>query len=169
LRFAAVITTALIAIGFGAVAMAADIPGFSVHTPWKRFCFSGRKPDFKSVCDTRGEARKHDDHSLLAAVELIEREGQPQRILRVTVPLGMQLKYGTRLIFYGVDPRQSPYVTCTDAGCMSDYEATPALVDSMRAGGGMAVQAINQSGKPLTAMLSLADFRVAYDGRRQNR
>jgi invasion protein IalB len=92
--------------------------------------------------------------------------GAPQKILRVTFPLGMQLKYGTRLIVYGVDPLQSRYVTCTVAGCMSDYEATPALLRSMRLGQGLAVQAIDQSGKPFTVTLSLADFWVAYDGPR---
>jgi len=30
--------------------------------------------------------------------------------MRVTFPLGMQLRYGTRLIVDGSDPRQSPFV-----------------------------------------------------------
>jgi invasion protein IalB len=163
LRFVAPITAALVAFGLGGLATAADIPGLTVHTAWKKFCFNNPKSGLKPICDTRAEARKHDDNSLLAAVEMIEREGE-QKVLRVIFPLGTQLKYGTRLILYSIDPLQSPYVTCTAAGCMSDYEATPALLGSMRAGQGLVVQAIDQSGKPLTATLSLADFSAAYDG-----
>jgi invasion protein IalB len=165
-RVAALITAALIAIGVGGVATAADIPGLAVPTHWKKFCFNSQKTGFTRICDTRAEARKRKDDALLAAVELIEPEGEARKILRVTFPLGMQLRYGTRLILYGVDPLQSPFVSCTAAGCMSDYEATAALLGSMRAGQGLVVQAIDQSGKPLTVTLSLADFWVAYDGPR---
>jgi hypothetical protein len=49
---------------------------------------------------------------------------------------------------------------------MSDYEATPALLGSMRVGELLVVQAIDRSGRPLTVTLSLADFWVAYDGPR---
>ena len=95
---------------------------------------------------------------LLAAVELIEPGREAKKILRVTFPLGMLIKYGTRLIVYGVDPQQAAYVTCTAVGCLSDYEA--------RVGKEMAVQAIDKSGKPFTVTLSLADFWVAFDGPR---
>jgi invasion protein IalB len=166
LHFVAVITTALIAIGVSGAATAADIPGFTVHTPWKKVCFNSRKTDFKRLCDTRAEARKHNDHSLLAAVELVDREGEARKILRVTFPLGMQLRYGTRLIVYGADaphPQEGPFVTCTAAGCTSDYEATSKLLGIIRAGQALIVQAIDQTGKPFSATLSLGDFRVAYD------
>jgi invasion protein IalB len=76
----------------------------------------------------------------------------------------MQLVYGTRLIVYGNDPLQGPYVACTDAGCASDYEATPALLDSMKASQGLIVQAIDQSGKPFNATLSFANFGTAHEG-----
>jgi invasion protein IalB len=163
-RFAALIAASLITIGLGGDATAADIPGLAAHTPWKKFCFNKSKTGLASICDTRAEARKWDDHSLLAAVEMIEREGEAKKYLRIVFPLGVQLSYGTRLILNGMDPQLSPFVSCTAAGCMSDYEATATLLRSMRAGEGLGVQAIDQFGKPLTITLSLADFRAAYDG-----
>ena len=158
------ITAALIAIATSGVAMAEVIPELTYHTQWKKVCFDGSNTDPKRICDTRAELRKQDDNSLLAAVELLDREGEARKILRVIFPLGMQLVYGTRLTVHGKDPQRSPYVTCTDAGCASDYEATSALLDSMKASQGLIVQAIDQSGKPFNATLSLAGFWGAHDG-----
>jgi invasion protein IalB len=165
-RFAVLIAAIFFAISLGAVATAADIPGLTAHTHWKKFCYKNQQTGFERICNTRAEARKRGDSSLLAAVELIERDGETKKILRVTFPLGMLINYGTRLIVYGIDPQQAAYTVCTSAGCLSDYEATPALLGCMRVGQEMAVQAIDRSGKPLSVTLSLADFWVAFDGPR---
>jgi invasion protein IalB len=164
MRSTAPIAAALFAIAFGGSAMAEEVPGGGIHTQWKKFCFNDQKTDFKRICETRAEVRNEDDNYLIAAVELIDREGEAGKILRVTFPLGMQLKYGTRLIVYGNDPLQSPYVTCPATGCISDYEATPALLASMKAGRQLLVQAINLSGKPFNAAFWLADFSATFDG-----
>jgi invasion protein IalB len=149
------------------IAFAADTPG-AIDTPWRKVCFKDERTEFKKVCSTRAEARKKEDESLLASVELIEREDDPKKVIRVTFPLGMQLVYGTRLLIYGIDEQKGMFIQCTAAGCMSEYEATPALLGCMRVGLTMLVRAIDQSGKPLDVTISLSDFWVAYDGRRTN-
>src|SRR5262249_2236417 len=88
------------------------------------------------------------------------------KILRVTLPLGMQLVHGTRIIVDNNQPQQSPYVICFANGCMSDYEATPQLIDSMKKGQNLVVQAINANGAPLTLPLPLAELATAEDGPR---
>ena len=83
----------------------------------------------------------------------------------MTLPLGMQLVHGTRIIVDSNAPLQSPYVICFQNGCMSDYEATPELIASMKKGQNLVVQAINSNGAPLTLPLPLAgEFAKAYDG-----
>jgi hypothetical protein len=48
---------------------------------------------------------------------------------------------------------------------MSDYEATPEFINSMKKGQNLVVQAINANGAPLTLPLPLAgEFQKAYDG-----
>jgi len=48
---------------------------------------------------------------------------------------------------------------------MSDYEATPELIASLKKGQNLVVQAINSNGAPLTLPLPLAgEFSKAYDG-----
>jgi invasion protein IalB len=95
---------------------------------------------------------------------IIEPEGEPKKILRVTLPLGMQLVHGTRVIVDANPPAQSPYVICFANGCMSDYEVTPELLANMKKGQNLVVQAINSNGAPLTLPLPLAEFAKAYDG-----
>jgi len=96
---------------------------------------------------------------------IIEPEGDPKKILRVTLPLGMQLVHGTRVIVDSNAPQQSPYVICFQNGCMSDYEATPELIGNMKKGQNLVVQAINSNGAPLTLPLPLVgEFAKAYDG-----
>ena len=100
---------------------------------------------------------------MIAAV-IIEPEGEPKKILRVTLPLGMQLVHGTRVIVDSNAPAQSPYVICFANGCMSDYDVTPELLANMKKGQNLVVQAINSNGAPLTLPLPLAEFAKAYDG-----
>ena len=101
---------------------------------------------------------------MIAAV-IIEPEGEPKKILRVTLPLGMQLVHGTRIIIDSNQPQQSPYVICFANGCMSDYEATPEMIANLKKGQNLVVQAINSNGAPLTLPLPLAgEFAKAYDG-----
>ena len=98
------------------------------------------------------------------ALPIFEPEGEPKKILRVTLPLGMQLVHGTRVIVDANAPAQSPYVICFQNGCMSDYEVTPELLANMKKGQNLVVQAINSNGAPLTLPLPLAEFAKAYDG-----
>jgi invasion protein IalB len=162
-RFAASVATVLVAISFSGNAAAMDIPEPTVQTIWQKACVKFRKPGFKSVCATRAEVRKRDDDSLVAAVGIIEPEGDAKKILRFTVPLGMQLAYGTRLVFSNGDIRQGPYVLCAALGCFADHEATQQILVRMKRGKGMVVQAIDRKGQPFNVSLSLAGFRAAYD------
>jgi len=82
----------------------------------------------------------------------------------VTLPLGMQLVHGTRVIIDNNKPQQAPYVICFANGCMSDYDVTPDLIARLKRGQNLTVQAINSNGAPLTLPLPLADFAKAYDG-----
>jgi hypothetical protein len=77
----------------------------------------------------------------------------------------MQLVHGTRIIIDGNPPLQSPFVICMQNGCMSDYEATPELINNMKKGQNLVVQAITANAQPLTLPLPLgAEFTKAYDG-----
>jgi invasion protein IalB len=147
----------------GAPAQPQDQQVQLIYAPWTKFCLKGQDANAKQVCFTGKDGRIESGQPVVAAV-IIEPEGEPKKILRVTLPLGMQLVHGTRLIVDNNPPQQSPYVICFANGCMSDYEATPELLASMKKGQNLVVQAINANGAPLTLPLPLAEFAKAYDG-----
>jgi invasion protein IalB len=134
-----------------------------IYAPWTKFCLKGQDANAKQVCFTGKDGRIESGQPVIAAV-IIEPEGEPKKILRVTLPLGMQLVHGTRVIVDSNTPMQSPYVICFANGCMSDYEVTPELLANMKKGQNLVVQAINSNGAPLTLPLPLAEFAKAYDG-----
>jgi invasion protein IalB len=136
-----------------------------IYTPWTRYCL--KAPDGKQTCFIGKDGRIESDKVLIAAV-IIEPEGEPRKILRVTLPLGMQLLHGTRVLVDNNPPAQSPYVICFANGCISDYEATPELIANMKKGQNLVVQAINSNSAPISLPLPLQEtgggFAKAYDG-----
>jgi invasion protein IalB len=139
-----------------------------IYSPWTKFCLKGQPgqtpdPNAKQVCFTGKDARIDSGMPVVAAV-LIEPEGQERKILRVTLPLGMQLVHGTRVIVDQNQPLTAPYVICFTNGCMADYEANADMVGKMKKGQGLVVQGINSTGQPISLTLPLADFAKAYDG-----
>ena len=135
-----------------------------IYSPWTKFCLKNNNdPNAKQVCFTGKDARIESGMPVVAAV-LIEPDGEPKKILRVTLPLGMQLVHGTRVILDQNQPLTAPYVICFTNGCMADYDATADMIDKMKKGQGLAIQAINSTGQPISLVLPLNDFGKAYDG-----
>jgi invasion protein IalB len=139
-----------------------------IFSPWTKFCLKGQPgqpadPNAKEVCFTGKDARVESGQPVAAAV-LIEPQGADKKLLRVTLPLGMQLAHGTRVIVDQNQPMTAPYVICFTNGCMADYEANPDLISKMKKGQGLVIQAINTTGQPISLVMPLADFAKAYDG-----
>ncbi len=139
-----------------------------IFSPWTKFCLKGAPgqqpdPNAKEVCFTGKDARVELGQPVVAAV-LIEPQGVDKKLLRVTLPLGMQLAHGTRVIVDQNQPMTAPYVICFTNGCMADYEANAELIGKLKKAQGLAIQAINATGQPISIVMPLSDFAKAYDG-----
>jgi invasion protein IalB len=134
-----------------------------IYSPWTKFCLSGNEAGGKKVCFTGKDARI-ESGMLVASAVLIEPEGEPKKVFRVTVPLGMALANGTRVLIDQNQPLTAPFAFCVPAGCMADYEVTPDFVANLKKGKGLYIQAIKVDSQPLTVPLPLGDFAKAYDG-----
>jgi len=132
-------------------------------SPWAKVCPKPSEANSQKVCFTGKDGRVEAGVPLVAAV-VIEAEGQSKKMLRITVPLGMALPPGTRVIIDDGQPISAPYVTCIPNGCMADYEASQELIDHMKKGKGLALQAISGNGQPVNIILPLAEFAKAHDG-----
>jgi len=134
-----------------------------IFSPWTKFCLKGQEANAKQVCFTGKDGRVESGMPVVAAV-LIEPENEPKKILRVTLPLGMSLQPGTRVIVDQGQPMTGPYVICFNNGCMADYEASTELIGKLKKGQGLVVQGINGAGQAISLVLPLGDFQKAYDG-----
>jgi len=132
-------------------------------SPWTKVCPKGQEANAKAVCLTGRDGVVESGIPVVAAV-LIEPEGEPRKTLRVTLPLGMALQPGTRVVIDEGQPMTAPYVICAGNGCMADYEASNELIANMKKGKGLAVQGINGAGQPISLVLPLDNFGKAYDG-----
>jgi invasion protein IalB len=134
-----------------------------IFSPWTKFCLKGQEANAKQVCFTGKDGRVESGMPVVAAV-IIEPDGEPKKVLRVTLPLGMSIQPGTRVIVDQGQPMTGPYVICFQNGCMADYEASGELIGKLKKGTGLVVQGMNGAGQPISLVLPLADFQKAYDG-----
>ena len=67
------------------------------YSPWTKLCGKENEAGSKEVCLTVKEARL-ESGEFMASAALIEPSGEPKKILRIMVPLGMQLQVGTRML-----------------------------------------------------------------------
>jgi invasion protein IalB len=134
-----------------------------MYSPWIKICNKGNDANAKTVCVTAKDGRLENGMPV-TAVALIEPEGETRKLIRVTVPLGMQLQHGTRMIIDQEPPATAPYFMCFPNGCMADYEASADLVNKLKKGKTLTVQAINMQGQAISLPLPLADFAKAHDG-----
>jgi len=73
-----------------------------IYAPWTKFCLKGQDANAKQVCFTGKDGRIESGQPVIAAV-IIEPEGEPKKILRVTLPLSMPgVVAGTILVFIPV-------------------------------------------------------------------
>jgi invasion protein IalB len=135
-----------------------------VYSPWTKFCGKDQNnPAAKEVCLTVKEARL-ETGQFLAGAALIEQQGDEKKLFRVTLPLGMQLPQGTRMILDQEQPLMGRYIVCLPNGCMADFDVNADFVGKLKKGQQLTLQGINLPGQAASYMLPLADFAKANEG-----
>jgi invasion protein IalB len=82
-------------------------------------------------------------------------------VLRVTVPLGVNLENGLPLSVDGDAPVALVYVLCLKDGCLAQHELGPDLLDRMKKGTIANVTVTPLGGQPVTVPVSLSGFTAA--------
>jgi invasion protein IalB len=139
-----------------------------IFSPWTRYCTNGLTEQSsevmaKAVCFTAADGHVTSGQKLVIAL-LIEPEGDGTKLLRVTLPLGVALVPGARIVIDEKEAMTAPYVACLPKnGCMADYKADADLIEKLKKGQVLAIQAFDK-GKPISFNLPLTGFAAAYDG-----
>jgi invasion protein IalB len=137
-----------------------------VYSPWTKICPqapAGTPQPPKQVCLTVKEARL-ETGQFLAGAALIEQQGEEKKLLRVTLPLGMQLAPGTRVTLDADQPLSAAYVVCVPNGCMADYQVDAAFVGRIKKGQQLTLQSVSMQGQVAAFPLPLQEFAKANDG-----
>jgi invasion protein IalB len=149
-----------------------------IYSQWVKFCVAPGEgegaapaaPDpkdaaakAKQVCLTGIDGRMESGMPIVAVVA-IEPPADGKRILRITLPIGMQLQHGTRFIVDQTQPLTAPYVTCFTNGCISDYELSADTLGKIKKGKSAVVQGINYNGSAISVPIPLTEFAKAFEG-----
>jgi invasion protein IalB len=150
---------------------------------WVKICenVASKDRDGKDVrrlmCLTHYERLGPSGVTISAAVRQIE--GFDKQHLMVSVPLGVLLQPTLRATVYPRDAWNKllngetvpdtkfellTYTICHPAGCTAELEATPQVLEQIRAAGGMMVTATGPSGHPMTYPVPFAGFSEAHAG-----
>jgi invasion protein IalB len=137
-------------------------------SPWVKLCNKDPDPAAKRSCVTVKDGRV-ESGLLVISVAIVEMDGEAKKLLRLRMPYGVALQHGTRLIVDQGPPATSPFVTCLPSavppgGCIADYEASADMIDRMKNGQVLTVQAIHMNGQAMSPQMDLKDFAKAYDG-----
>ena len=136
----------------------------------------------KDICLTHHERLDGNSGMVLVSAAIREVEGQDKKHLMIMVPLGMALPPGLRAAVYTKDqwakiaknekvddkelkPVDLKYSLCHASGCTAEIEADAAILDQMKAGGGLMVVAMNAAAQPIGFPVPLDGFTDAFGGK----
>lgn len=139
-----------------------------IFSPWVKLCNKDSDPNSKRVCVTVKDGRV-ESGLLVVSVAIIEMDGEQRKLMRMSLPYGVALQHGTRMIVDQGQPVTAPFVTCLPpvvppGGCIADYDANADIIGRMKKGTQLTVQAIHMNGQAMSPQLDLKDFAKAYDG-----
>jgi invasion protein IalB len=132
-----------------------------VSAHWTKICREKSSANMLLSCVT-GES-SHIGRSMFAAMLIAPSGQRTEGILRVSVPLGIALPSGTTVTVDHDWPMSAPYTLCLNSGCIADFEAGPELIDRLKRGRSLEIQAISNKGQEITLSLPLVGFGKAYD------
>ncbi|WP_160140526.1 invasion associated locus B family protein [Blastochloris tepida] len=188
-RLALSVATALLAIGFVAEASAQTSPAQPVapkpvapkpgapaapnpgeqaqapqliSSPWTKLCSTDPEAK-KEICLVTMELRA-ETGQFLASVLVRETKGEPKKTFAVVTPLTVQLQPGFRVVVEKQQPVNGKYTICFPNGCFGELEIDAEFVKKLKGAQGLAIQVVNQTGRPVSFPISLAGFGKAYDG-----
>ena len=108
-----------------------------IASSWTRYCIKNPTEQSsevrtKEVCFTASDGHLKSGQKLVIAL-LLEPKGSDAKLLRVTLPLGVALVPGARIVIDEQAAMTAPYVVCLPKnGCMADYKADGALIEKLK-------------------------------------
>jgi len=132
------------------------------QTSWTKVCGKDQAAN-KEICYTTRDFVSDQGQPVLAAA-VYDVKGEPTKIVRFLMPLGLLLQPGIR---FGVDAAQpigGRYAICFPNGCFAEAQVKDDFINAMRKGTNLNVSVQNQGGREVTFTIPLTDFAKGFDG-----
>jgi invasion protein IalB len=129
---------------------------------WTKVCGSDPANN-KEICYTTRDFISDQGQPVLA-VAIYDVKGDPQKIVRFLMPLGLLLTPGIR---FGVDQAQpiaGKYQICFPNGCFAEAQVKEDAINALKKGTNLNVSVQNQVAKEVTFQIPLSGFGKAFDG-----
>jgi invasion protein IalB len=141
-----------------AQAGALPLPDLSklIYSSWTKLCNKDSEANSKQVCFTGSSLDFEDGNSFIAAV-LVEPDGDPKKMFRITLPLAVQLPYGARIAIDQQQPLTGSFFTCVPGGCLAEFEGTADLIGKLKKGQMLNLQAVDLAGNVFNLPLPLVN------------
>jgi invasion protein IalB len=137
-----------------------------VYTPWTKVCTKDgpEGTNAKEVCMVESDARLETGQLAAAVIEIEPQDGS-QKVLRLILPMGVRLPFGTRFTIDQGEATPVGYLMCLpNVGCFADYNMDADMVGKLKSGHSLVVQAINPGGYPISVDFPLDEFAKDHDG-----
>jgi invasion protein IalB len=128
-----------------------------IFSPWTKFCLT-------DTCFIGRDGRLQPDCGPGVAAVVIERNGDEKKTLRVSLPARVNSERAVRIIIDQGQAIERPYIGCFANGCMADYAAGAELIDQLKQGKMLVLEAMDKANSSIGFTVPLVDFASAYDG-----
>ncbi|OYW43872.1 MAG: hypothetical protein B7Z45_00435 [Azorhizobium sp. 12-66-6] len=136
------------------------VPG--INTPWTKVCGNDQQAN-KQICMTTQDFTAETGQPLASAA-IREVQGDPNLKFIVSVPIGMMVQPGTRVIIDQQPPLALKYEICFPNGCFASMDVNAEFVTKLKKSQTITIQALQMGGRTLNFQLPAKDFAKAYDG-----
>ncbi len=144
----------------GGMPASVAVPG--VNTPWTKVC--GNDPGSgKQICMTTQDFTAETGQPL-ASAGIREMKDDPNKKFIVSVPIGMLVQPGARVILDQQPPLALKYEICFPNGCFASLDVNAEFVAKLKKTQSITIQALQMGGRTLNFQLPAKDFAKAYDG-----
>jgi invasion protein IalB len=127
----------------------------AVNSVWTKFCLN-------DVCYV-GRGRRRSDCALIGEVTLVERTAETGRRLSIAMAARINPERAIRITIDGNKPVNHEISRC-DCACWIDTKAGPELVEALKRGRSLVLEAVGRDHKPHIVIMPLAGFAETYDG-----
>jgi invasion protein IalB len=125
-------------------------------SPWTKFCLH-------ETCYV-GRGRHSYCNGLIAEVTLVARKAATGKLLSVALPTRIDPDRPVRITIDRSEPVSRPVSKCDVRGCWAEHEAGAELVEQLKQGQMLVLEAVNRGGTPNIVTIPLTGFAEAYDG-----